>query len=198
VASRLKDLTVGQALRGARRKYIYRYDEMGYYVVQRGAMKRVVVPGYETRVVPGSHVTLDVLANPYVDSQSIRQLQEGPGAMCVLVYEGEQVVASNWFLRGTVHVHELNRDLTLPQDAAYSCRTFTRADHRGRHLMGHMMTSYLDETPDCEQLCGVIYDWNGASVRGVVNLGWKRDSTMWTRRVLGWQTFGERRHKGLQ
>lgn len=167
------------------RKFFYARTTMGYYTVARADATQRVSPGYETHTRAGESVGLAELANPYVDQSDLDALRSQPGARCVLVTKGGEVVASNWYLRGNVAVHELDAVLPLPEGTHYSCRAFVHPDERGQQLVAHMKFAYLTAEPECTVLCCLIHDWNVASIKGVTNAGWSRDGSYRSTRVLG-------------
>ena len=183
--TQMRGLTPAQIVKAAWGKFVFRRTRMGMYTVAIEDQKQVHVDDYETTVLPGKDIDFDELANPYMPREDFDEVRRLPGARCVLVRQSGTVIASNWYLRGDVPVTELDTTLALPDGWHYSCRTFVDPDHRGRHLMGHMMTAYVTATPESRMLCGLVYDWNEASIRGLRNLGWTRVGTMTTAQILG-------------
>ncbi len=183
--TQLRGLTPAQILKAAWGKFVFRRTRMGMYAVDADDQKKVRVEGYETTVLPGEDIDFDELANPYMSREDFDEVRRLPGARCVLVRDAGKIIASNWYLRGEVPVTELDTTLELLDGWHYSCRTFIHPGHRGRHLMGHMMTGYVTATPECRMLCGLVYDWNEASIGGLRSVGWARVGTMTTDRILG-------------
>ena len=181
---KLRGLGATAIARALFRKFVFRRVEMGFYVVTPDTRIPFAAEGYETRLVAGCDVEGNALANPNVDEIEFLKLSQHPGSHCVLVSEDGVVVASNWYLRGTIHVTELDRAIDLPEGTHYSCRTFVHPDQRGKKLMAHMANYYLETASDCLEICGLIFDSNTASVAGVTKAGWERRGSLRALRVL--------------
>ncbi len=183
--TQLRGLTPAQVLKAAWGKFVFRRTQMGFYTIDVGQLRRVHADGYRTQVLPASAITHTELANPYVSRTAFTKLQSIPGALCVLVRQGGQVVASDWYLHGEVPIEELGTSLRLPDGSYYCCRTFVDPDHRGQKLSAHTTTAFIEATPECRTLCCVIFDWNKASVQSGLAVGWARTGTMSSYRIFG-------------
>lgn len=189
---RLRRVPFNVLMRVAVRKYIYSRVVMGWYACRCGDVcTPAPAPSFRMEVVGGPSVDFATIANPFLNDQDFAELSVNPAADCVIAWEGDELAGSTWMLHGRVAVHELDRNLTLPVGHHYSCRTHVHEAYHGRGLMGQMIAHYAALQSADDTLCGVIFDWNQASVKSVLRLGWSRTGTLTTTRLLGRQ-----RHAG--
>lgn len=184
-----RGLTPLQLIRAARRRILFRFNKIGFYRVDVLALQRVHVANLPTQVIPAHEVHFGDLNNPYLQEADFEHLRNNPESWCVVVRSGGSTIASNWYLRGRIHIPEVSRTIEHPPGAHYSCRTYVEPSFRGRRLKSHMDTCYVEAVRDCTYLTGAIYHWNTSSIRAVVNAGWRRTGTLWSCRILG-VTFG--------
>ena len=181
----IKDLTPRQLFVAAVRKYVHKRVDMGIFSADAGELHAPSVPELKTVRQRGADTIFEEIRNPFLDPASFEELRMIPGAIFLGLSDGEKIVASNWYLPGTIVVHELQTTFRLPQGTFYSCRTFVSPEFRGRQLMAVMMSAFRRTTPECEQLVGLIYDWNEASARGVINAGWSRKGSVRAQWIFG-------------
>ena len=149
-------------------------------------------PGLRIVILEPENFDSVATTSPYLTADDIAEFRR-QHSRCIVVFEGERVVASSWMTCGDVYVHELHRHITVASDEHFSCRSYVDPAYRGRALLSCMITAYARELPGDDFVWGLVYDWNAASVRSLERIGWQRRGEMWTRFALGRTFPGERR-----
>ena len=131
-------------------------------------------------------------AHPYLTTDDLEHFHR-QRTTCIVVLDGDRIAANTWMTGGDVYVHELQRPLAVPHGQHFSCRTYVSDDYRGQSLMGHMISTYSASVPADDEVWGLVYAWNTASLLSLERLGWMTTGEMWTRFVFGRPRPGERR-----
>jgi GNAT superfamily N-acetyltransferase len=194
---RLRSTPLRELGRLAWRKAVYRRVQLGRYGVQAGSS---VAPG------SGAGFTIELWGpdrfdeilptNPHMNPVDVDDFRR-QDTTCIVALDGERIAASTWMTRGQVLVHELHRVLDVPSDEHFSCRSYVDPDYRGRGLLTHLIHAYSAAVPPTDEVWGLVYDWNAASIRSLENLGWRRSGDYWTTFLFGRKYFGERRYAPL-
>lgn len=118
-------------------------------------------------------------SNPYLMDEDLEHFHR-QHSTCIVVLDGKRIVASSWMTNGDVFVHELQRTLVVPGSEHFSCRSYVDDEHHGMSLMSHMIHTYATQQPVGDEVWGLVYDWNVASVRSLERIGWRRSGDYWT------------------
>lgn len=129
--------------------------------------------------------------NPYLDETDLGHFRDQE-SRCIVVLDRGQIVASSWMTHGDVHVHDLHRSVLVPDGQHFSCRSFVGSDYGGRALMSHMIHTYAMSVPADDEVWGLLYPANVASIRSCERIGWLYSGDYWTRFVFGRKVSGER------
>ena len=176
------------------RKFVHRRVEMGRYGVPTAESDGPVEPCELTLEVWGPDRFDEIVGtNPHLDADDVRDFR-AQRSQVIVVLDGDRVAASSWMTGGRVFVHELQRHLEVPEGEHFSCRTYVDPDYRGLSLMRHMIHTYSQRQPTGDEVWGLVYDWNVASVHSLERIGWRRSGDYWTTWWFGRQQGGERRY----
>ncbi|MBN1461423.1 MAG: GNAT family N-acetyltransferase [Armatimonadetes bacterium] len=181
------------ALRLAFRKLVYRKVSIRRYEVT-AANSRAPHRPLSLRIAfldsPGFDSVLET--NPYLSSADVERFRQ-QNSVCIVLWDGDRIIASSWMTNGRIYVSELHRYIHIPPDEHFSCRTYVRDDYRGRSLADHMIHAYSQRVQPSHCIWGLVYGWNVASIRLVEKLGWRHTGDYWTRFIVGRKLPGERR-----
>lgn len=130
--------------------------------------------------------------HPYLSEEDLADFRRQE-SICIVVLDGERIAANSWMTKGEVYVHELQRPLHVGPSEHFSCRSYVDPDYRGHALFGHMVAAYSHSVPPDDEVWGLVYAWNTASLLTLERLGWRTTGECWTRFVFGRKVAGERR-----
>lgn len=182
------------AARLAWRKAVHRRVGMGRYGVPTGDSRTPDRPCEFAVEIWGPERFDEVGGtNPYLHDDDL-DLFRSQRSTVIVTLDGDRMAASTWMTGGRVWVSELDRHLDVPASEHFSCRSYVDPDYRGHSLMSHMIHAYSREQPPGDEVWGLVYDWNIASIRSLERIGWRRSGDYWTQVTLGRRTFGERRY----
>lgn len=118
-------------------------------------------------------------SNPHLTEEDLKRFQ-AQHTTCIVVLDGDLIVASSWMTNGDVYVHELDNTLTVPRNEHFSCRSYVDDAHHGMALMSHMIHAYSAAQPADDEVWGLVYEWNTSSVSSLERIGWRRSGDYWT------------------
>jgi len=156
------------------RKLVYRRVEMGSYGVRAGDSQALAVDdGLEVSFLHGDEVERMLGTSPHLTREDIERFRASD-SVCIVVRDGQELAANSWMSPGDVYVTELRRTVQAPSTSHLSSRTWVEPDYRGRGLMSRMIHAYSTRVaaPD-DEIWGLVYDWNVASVRSLEKIGWE-------------------------
>lgn len=181
-----------EVARLAWRKLVHRKISMGVMGVRAGDSIEPAQPTPFRLEVWGPERYDEVLGvNPHLSAADVERFRRQPSAVIVAL-DGDRIAASTWMLQGRTWISELHRDVDLPPDEHYSCRTHVLDDYRGASLMTWLIHHYCSLQDPDDRVWGVVYDRNLASIRGLDKMGWRRTGDIWTHIVLGRAIGGSR------
>lgn len=175
------------------RKFIYRKAVLGRYGVRAGDSMPPDQPLALAVELWGPDRFDEVLpTNPNLNAEDVEHFRR-QNSVCIVVLDRSRIASSSWMTWGDVFVHELERTLHVPVGEHFSCRSYVDPDYRGQSLFSHMIHAYSMSVPLDDEVWGLVFDWNVASVRSLENIGWRLSGEYWTRFVLTRRFPGERR-----
>jgi len=166
---------------------------MGMFEARAGDIGGLSTHDFEFVCVPSGAVDFAALANPNLNELDVVELRAQPNAQCVVALHEGVVAGSLWALRGQATSTELGEPLDLGDRGHYLCRAHVRESFRGRALHQLMIAYYAELQGPDDRICGLIYDWNKAAIRGALASGRQRTATHWATWVLGHRIAGVRR-----
>jgi len=189
----LRRTSLGNVPRLVFRKIVYRKVSLGRYGVRAGSSVAPPHPcpyriefldtaGFEALNTKRDYLTAD-------DLETFRRQD----SVSIVVFDGEIIAANSWMTRGEVYVHELHRTIHVPATEHFSCRSFVDTAYRGAGLLGHMIHQYSTTVEPSDEVWGLVYEWNVASVRTLEKLGWRLNGYLWTVFLVGRKRPGVRR-----
>lgn len=177
-------------VRRAVSRRLYRKAVMWRYEVHaRDSVAPPAACPYPVDVLGPADFSRVAASNPYLHEQDLADLQRQT-SVCVVVRDGERIIASCWMTRGAVRVHELERVVDVPAGEHFCCRSYVLPEYRGAALFSHMLHAYAGRLPGDDLLWGLVYGWNVASARSFELAGWGRSRRYWTRVVLTRRSYG--------
>ncbi len=193
-SSRLAGRSPKEIARLAWRKAIHRKVSMGRFGVPTAESRSPSRPCPLTIELWGPDRYHDVLGtNPYLTAEDLEHF-DAQRSTCIVVLEDGRIVASSWMTSGRVFVHELQRSLDVPPNEHVSCRSYVDDDHHGMALMSHMIHTYSAEQDEGDEVWGLVYEWNTASMQSLGRIGWMRSGDYWTSWWFGVRFGGQRRY----
>jgi len=139
---------------------------------------------------PGAYQTV-LGTNPFLSETDLEHF-ERQDSQCIVVYGEEGIVASSWMTRGEVFVHELHRTVQVQEGEHFSCRSYVHDDYNGRSLMSHMIHAFASSIPVDNEVWGLLYPANVASIRSCERIGWTYSGDYSTSFALGLKIPHER------
>lgn len=190
----LRGASPTEAARLVWRKFVHRRVEMGRYGVPTAESVGPADPCALPIEIWGPDRFDEILGtSPHLAADDVRDFR-AQRSQVIVVLDGERIAASSWMTGGSVFVHELQRHLEVPDDEHFSCRSYVDPDYRGLALLSHMIHTYSRRQPVGDEVWGLVYDWNVASVRSLERIGWRRSGDYWTTWWFGRPQGGERRY----
>lgn len=186
---------VADAARLVYRKAIYRKIVMGRQgalVKEHIAPARPLEPHLRLEVVGADRFGEVVGTNPHLSEGDVARFTANPSS-CILIWDGDTLASSSWMTRGEVYVHELQRTLFVPEGEHFSCRSWVDVEYRGLSLFSHMIWGYAQLQPPDDDIWGLVYPRNVASIASLARVGWQISGHYWTRYLFGIKTVGEER-----
>jgi hypothetical protein len=176
----------------AYRKAIYRKVLMGRLGGRTGDSAEPTTPHGLELAIWGPDRYGEVLGtNPYLLEVDLEQFRS-QDSKCVVALDGDRIVASSWMTSGEVFVQDLHRSVHVRPGEHFSCRSFVGPDYSGRSLMSHMIHAYASSVPPDDEVWGLLYPSNVASIRSCDRLGWAWSGDYWTTFLFGRKLAGER------
>lgn len=188
---------VGRARSFARlvfRKAVYRRHYLGRWDVRAGDMADPDIDdGLEIELLGPDRFAEVLGTSPHLTEEDLAILRRQRSTVIVTRDEG-RIVASTWMTSGDVLNDELHRHLDVPSFEHLSCRSYVSDGYRGRNLMGRMIAAYARTLDPDDEVWGLVYPWNEASIRTLEGIGWRRTGAEWTHFVADQKVPGSRRH----
>ncbi len=182
-----------EVARLAYRKLVYRKIAMGRFGARAGLHTPVDPPTPRRIEVLGPDSYRRVLGtSPHLTSDDLADFDR-QASRCIVAYDGDRVAASTWMTWGDVHVYELHRTLPVPEGEHFSTRSFVHPDYRGQSLLSHMIQRYAATVGPADEIWGLVYHWNVASIRSLDRIGWLWSGEYWTTFTMGMKRSGRRR-----
>lgn len=161
-----------RAVRAVGRKLVYRSARMGRYGFRAGdAIPPAREHPYAIEIWGPERFDEILVNNDNLTAFDLERFRNQTSSVIVVLDEG-QVVASSWMTRGGVWVTDLQRAIEVPAGEHFSCRSWVSPTHRGQSLFSHMVFHYARSVPADDEVWGLVYYWNTASVRSLANIGW--------------------------
>lgn len=174
------------------RKAVYRKVFMGRLGGRTGDSTAPTTPNsLEIDILGPKQYDRTLGTNPYLDEADLGHFHQ-QDSKCIVVLDGGRIVASSWMTRGEVYVHDLHRTVHVSPTEHFSCRSYVDPAYGGRALMSHMIHTYATGVPADDEVWGLLYPANAASIRSCDKLGWEYSGDYWTKFILSRKVPGER------
>ncbi|WP_157789611.1 hypothetical protein [Candidatus Microthrix parvicella] len=144
---------------------------------------------YRTELLGPDRFDLILATNPHLERSDLDHFHR-QRSTCIAVYDGDRIASSSWMTAGSVYHHELQRQIEVPHDQHFSCRSYVDPDYRGQSLFAHMVYTYAQRVPAAQLVWGLVYAWNKASLKSLESVGWEHFGEEWSTYVLGVQRAG--------
>lgn len=188
----VRGVAPAEVARLAYRKAVYRRVFMGRLGGRTGDSTEPTTPHGLTIDIWGPDRYPKVLGtNPYLLEVDLERFRTQT-SKCIVVLDGDRIVASSWMTSGEVFVQDLHRSVHVAAGEHFSCRSYVDPAYSGRALMSHMIHAYASSVPADDEVWGLLYPSNAPSIRSCDRLGWEWSGDYWTTFLFGRKIAGER------